>query len=65
MNESSPAARDTIEGLDVRLREILEAKANLMMRPGDIVSTDKGLMLFRGRSAADGQTADLVPLHPR
>ncbi|QPF90296.1 hypothetical protein [Bradyrhizobium commune] len=35
------------------------------LQPGDIVSTDKGLFLFRGRSGADGQTADLVPLPPR
>lgn len=32
------------------------------LQPGDIVSTDKGLFLFRGRSGADGQTADFVPV---
>jgi hypothetical protein len=35
------------------------------LQPGDIVSTDKGLFLFRGRSGADGQTADFVPITPR
>ena len=35
------------------------------LQPGDIVSTDKGLFLFRGRSGADGQTADFVPVAPR
>ena len=35
------------------------------LQPGDIVSTDKGLFLFRGRSGADGQTADFVPIAPR
>lgn len=34
------------------------------LQPGDIVSTDKGLFLFRGRSGADGQTADFVPIAP-
>ena len=32
------------------------------LQPGDIVSTDKGLFLFRGRSGPDGQTADVVPM---
>ena len=32
------------------------------LQPGDIVSTDKGLFLFRGRSGPDGQTADFVPM---
>ncbi|WP_271573146.1 hypothetical protein [Bradyrhizobium sp. CCBAU 11361] len=35
------------------------------LRPGDIVSTDKGFLLFRGRSGADGQNADFVPIAPR
>lgn len=35
------------------------------LQPGDIVSTDKGFFLFRGRSGTDGQTADLVPVVPR
>lgn len=32
------------------------------LQPGDIVSTDKGLFLFRGRSGTEGQSADFVPL---
>lgn len=35
------------------------------LQPGDIVSTDKGFFLFRGRSGTDGQTADFVPVVPR
>lgn len=35
------------------------------LQPGDIVSTDKGLFLFRGRSGADGQTAVFVPIARR
>ncbi|MCK1396177.1 hypothetical protein [Bradyrhizobium sp. 1] len=35
------------------------------LQPGDIVSTDKGLFLFRGRSGADGQSTDFVPIAPR
>lgn len=35
------------------------------LQPGDIVSTDKGFFLFRGRSGADGQTADFAPIAPR
>ena len=35
------------------------------LQPGDIVSTDKGLFLFRGRSGPDGQAADLVPINQR
>jgi hypothetical protein len=35
------------------------------LQPGDIVSTDRGFFLFRGRSGADGQTPDLVPIAPR
>ncbi|TYL87207.1 hypothetical protein [Bradyrhizobium cytisi] len=35
------------------------------LQSGDIVSTDKGFFLFRGRSGADGQTPDLVPIAPR
>jgi hypothetical protein len=34
------------------------------LQPGDIVSTDKGLFVFRGRSGADSQTPDLVPIAP-
>ncbi|MGY0575856.1 hypothetical protein ACTGJ9_036460 [Bradyrhizobium sp. RDM12] len=34
------------------------------LQSGDIVSTDKGFFLFRGRSGADGQTPDLVPIAP-
>lgn len=35
------------------------------LQPGDIVSTTKGYLLFRGRSGADGQAADVVPIVPR
>lgn len=35
------------------------------LQPGDIVSTDRGFLLFRGRSGADGQRGDFVPLAPR
>jgi len=35
------------------------------LQPGDIVSTDKGFFLYRGRFGADGQTADFVPIAPR
>lgn len=35
------------------------------LQPGDIVSTDKGFFLFRGRSGTDEQTADFVPVAPR
>lgn len=35
------------------------------LQPGDIVSTDKGFFLFRGRSGTDEQTADFVPITPR
>lgn len=35
------------------------------LQPGDIVSTDKGFFLFRGRSGPGGQAADLVPVVPR
>ena len=33
------------------------------LQPGDIVATDKGLFLFRGRP--DGQPPDFAPLSPR
>lgn len=35
------------------------------LRPGDVVSTDKGLFVFRGRSGPDGDTPELVPIAPR
>ncbi|MBW7971535.1 hypothetical protein [Bradyrhizobium sp. BR 10289] len=35
------------------------------LQPGDIVSTDKGLLQFRGWSGEDGRTADFVPIVPR
>ncbi|WBL80290.1 hypothetical protein I3J27_07660 [Bradyrhizobium xenonodulans] len=35
------------------------------LQPEDIVSTDKGFLLFRGRAGADGQNADFVPIAPR
>lgn len=35
------------------------------LRPGDIVSTDKGLFLYRGKSGTDGQVTDLVAIPPR
>jgi hypothetical protein len=35
------------------------------LQPGDIVSTDKGFFLFRGRSGTDEQTMDFVPVMPR
>jgi hypothetical protein len=35
------------------------------LQPGDIVSTDKGFFLFRGRSGTDEQTMDFVPVTPR
>lgn len=35
------------------------------LQPGDIVSTDKGLFVFRGRFGADGQATDFVPVLPR
>jgi hypothetical protein len=35
------------------------------LQPGEIVSTDKGLLLFRGRSAPDGQTAEFAPIGAR
>jgi hypothetical protein len=35
------------------------------LQPGDIVSTDKGLLLFRGRVGADAQQGDFVPLRGR
>lgn len=35
------------------------------LQPGDIVSTDKGFFVFRGRSGADGQAADFAPIAPR
>ena len=35
------------------------------IQPGAIVSTATGFFLFRGRSAADGQTTDFVPVTPR
>ncbi|MCP3472175.1 hypothetical protein NLM33_17820 [Bradyrhizobium sp. CCGUVB1N3] len=35
------------------------------LQPGDIVSTDKGLLQFRGWSGVDGQAAQFVPVVPR
>ncbi|GLR88531.1 hypothetical protein GCM10007857_52430 [Bradyrhizobium iriomotense] len=35
------------------------------LRPGDVVSTDKGLFIFRGRSGPDGETPEFVPMTPR
>ena len=35
------------------------------LRPGDIVSTDKGLLLFLGRLGPDGEAAEFVPIAPR
>ena len=35
------------------------------LQPGDIVSTDKGFFQYRGRSKADGESADFVPIAPR
>ena len=35
------------------------------LQPGDIVSTEKGLLQFRGWSGADGQTAQFTPVAPR
>ncbi|MGY8667458.1 hypothetical protein Q3C01_34600 [Bradyrhizobium sp. UFLA05-109] len=35
------------------------------LQPGDIVSTDKGLLQFRGWAGVDGQTAQFVPVAPR
>ena len=35
------------------------------LQPGDIVSTDKGLFLFRRRLGMDGQQGDFVPLRSR
>lgn len=35
------------------------------LRPGDIVSTDKGLFLYRGKSGTDGQVTDFVAIPPR
>ncbi len=55
LNESvSPS--DTIEVLDFRLSDILEAKANLMMRPGDIVSVlDADLVYVYGNVNKPGR----------
>ncbi|WFU70990.1 hypothetical protein [Bradyrhizobium sp. CB2312] len=39
--------------------------SNDTLQPGDIVSTDKGFFVFRGRSGTDGQAADFVPIAPR
>jgi hypothetical protein len=33
------------------------------LRSGDIVSTDKGLLLFRGRSGPDGEAGRVCPDH--
>lgn len=35
------------------------------LQPGDIVSTDKGLFLYRGKSRDDGQAADFVAIPRR
>lgn len=35
------------------------------LRPGDMVSTDKGLFLYRGKSGTDGQATDFVAIPPR
>lgn len=41
LNETPTAANEDFPLLDYRLKDILEAKENLMMRPGDIVSVMK------------------------
>ena len=35
------------------------------LQPGDIVSTDKGLLQFRGWAGADGRDAQFSPVAPR
>ncbi|WBL80283.1 hypothetical protein I3J27_07610 [Bradyrhizobium xenonodulans] len=35
------------------------------LRPGDIVSTDKGLFLYRGKSGTDRRVTDFVAIRPR
>jgi hypothetical protein len=35
------------------------------LQPGDIVSTEKGLLQFRGWAGADGRDAQFSPVAPR
>ena len=35
------------------------------LRPGDIVSTDKGLFLYRGKAGPDGEVTDFVAIPAR
>jgi polysaccharide export outer membrane protein len=63
LNEAPGGNGDDIELLDYRLKEILEAKDNLVMRPGDIVSVlDADVVYVYGNVNEQGQVEIKEPL---
>ena len=63
LNEAPGAQSEDIALLDYRLKDILEAKENLVMRPGDIVSVmDADIVYVYGNVNKQGQVTIKEPL---
>lgn len=63
MNESPIAAKDDIDVMYFNVKDVLEAKQNLMMRPGDIISVlDADVVYVYGNVEKQGQVIMKEPL---
>lgn len=63
MNQSQTVAEDDYEVLNFKLKDVLEAKQNIMMRPGDTVSVlDADIVYVYGNVNEQGQVTMREPL---
>lgn len=63
LNDPATAANDDIELLDFKLKDVLEAKQDLVMRPGDVVSVmDADVVYVYGNVNKQGQIEIKEPL---
>lgn len=63
MNEDSPSESDDITLMDFKIEDVLQAKQNLVMRPGDIVSVlDADVVYVYGNVKRQGQVPIKQPI---